>query len=430
MFTAATDNPGTSTLVRDNSTLGLGPIVVATDGTESSDAALRAAAMLARETHAGVVALTVLESLPLVTADYGVIVPPIDEAPARRQSLMKRVREQVERLALDADDWTIEAREGDPAATIARAAGELDARLIVIGIGHHDLLDRLFGGETALHTLRLARVPVLAVPPDFNALPKRALIATDFTVASVSAARKARLLFDTIDHAYVVHVAPLPGLQPDVFGVWMSAFAEGVGPAFERVKAEMGLPLAVTIETATITGKPSREILKFARENKVDLIVTGSRGAGLVDRILVGSTATGILRAAECAVLAVPSRSNEQRMVWPTSGDRQTLQPERWAEELEAFTRRNAGRLAALEVDDPDMGAQAQEHDYPLLGASWDHHDQRVELMLGDFEGVRRHLTRGISGVTAIDLLRDEKGRDWILRIAHDPGQTLLTLKR
>jgi hypothetical protein len=49
---------------------------------------------------------------------------------------------------------------------------------------------------------------------------------------------------------------------------------------------------------------------------------------------------------------------------------------------------------------------------------------------VGDFEGVRRHLTRGIAGVTEIDVLSDETGRDWILRIAHPPGQTILTLKR
>ena len=50
--------------------------------------------------------------------------------------------------------------------------------------------------------------------------------------------------------------------------------------------------------------------------------------------------------------------------------------------------------------------------------------------MVGDFEGVGRHLTRGIAGVTGIDLLLDETRRDWILRIAHTPGQTILTLKR
>ncbi len=101
----------------------------------------------------------------------------------------------------------------------------------------------------------------------------------------------------------------------------------------------------------------------------------------------------------------------------------------RWAEELTAFTRRNAGRRASLEVDDPDYGLLMQEHGYPLLGAAYDHHDKRVEIMLGDFEGTRRHLTRGISNVHSIDVLRDVSGRDRVLRVAHGRGQTLLTLE-
>jgi hypothetical protein len=107
-----------------------------------------------------------------------------------------------------------------------------------------------------------------------------------------------------------------------------------------------------------------------------------------------------------------------------------TVHRDEWAQELEAFTRRNAGRHASLEVDDPEMGAQSQEHDYPFLGAAWDRNDQRVEIMLGDFDGVGRHLTRGIAGVTGIDILRDENGRDQVLRIGHEPGQTILSLDR
>ena len=101
----------------------------------------------------------------------------------------------------------------------------------------------------------------------------------------------------------------------------------------------------------------------------------------------------------------------------------------RWAEELMTFTRRNAGRRASLEVDDPDYGLLMQEHGYPLLGAAYDHHDKRVEIMLGDLKGTRRHLTRGISNVHSVDVLRDPHGRDRVLRVSHGRGQTLLTLE-
>jgi universal stress protein A len=52
------------------------------------------------------------------------------------------------------------------------------------------------------------------------------------------------------------------------------------------------------------SGKPSREILAYAREKDIDLIVTGSHGrSGL--KLLLGSTATAILHGSKCDVLAV-----------------------------------------------------------------------------------------------------------------------------
>jgi nucleotide-binding universal stress UspA family protein len=402
-MTTATDRPGMGTLVHDDRSTALGNVLVATDGTESSDGAVRAAAMYARHSGASVTVLAVTEGLPLVAADYGILIPPIDEPPARRAALLERVRTELQKLRLETGGWAIEVREGDPAATI---------------------------GETALQTLRHARTPVLAVPPQFDRPPRRAVIATDFTVASVAAARTALSLFDSLDQVYLVHVSPALELQPDAVAAWMAVFGEGITPAFERVTAEIGAPDSVAVETVTRTGKASREILQFAREKEADLIVTGNRGAGLVERVLVGSTATGIIRGAQCAVLAVPAPRSDQRLAWPDAGTRVAFEGNRWAEELDAFTKRNVGRLASLEVDDPEIGAQAQEHGYPLLGVTWDHHDERVEIMVGDFDGTGRHLTRGIGGVTEIDLLSDKAGRDWILRIAHPPGQTILTLKR
>ena len=405
---------------------GVGPVLVATDGTKSADAALRAASVLSTHTGADVVALAVLEGMPLIAGDFGLVIPPIESTDARRRALTQRVRDQLLGLGASTRDWTVEIREGEPAATIASTARELDARVIIVGLGHHELVDRLFGGETALHALRLAGNPVLAVPPDFATMPMQVVVATDFSAASVAAARQALEVIDTASTVYLVHVAPQLEMQPEAFATWMTMFGEGVTTAFERVKTNLGLPDSVTVKTVSRTGRAAREILSFAESVKADLIVTGSRGAGLMGRILVGSTATGILRGARCAVLAVPTGP----MDIASAIERLTVARDDWGTELDAFTRRNIGRIAALEVDDPEFGTQFQERDYPFLGTTWDRNDQRVEIMLGDFEGGGRHLTRGIAGVTGIDILRDEDGRDWTLRVSHKPGQTILTFKR
>lgn len=407
----------------------LGPVLVATDGTAESRAALVAAAQLAAQQQANIIVLTVFVPMTPVAGDFGLLVPPIEAEEARREELLRRVREQVANVAGRGYTWRIEMRTGDPATVVARSADEFKARMIVSGLGEHEMLDRILGGETALHILRRANVPVFAVPPTFNDLPRRVAVATDFSMASVHAARAAIALFDTISTVYVVHVAPKLERQPEAFAAWMMRYGENLGPALERVKAELEVRPGITFETVLRHGRAAQELLAFAEDQDVDLVVTGSRGAGLIERILVGSTATALIRGTNRPLLAVPAPAGTDRGIEIPRRERVTIPEERWAEELNAFTKRNAGRRASLEVDDPELGAQAQEHDYPFLGAAYDHHDRRVEIMLGDFIGVKHHLTRGIADVREIDILQDERGRDRILRVAHGNGQTILTLE-
>jgi len=194
----------------------------------------------------------------------------------------------------------------------------------------------------------------------------------------------------------------------------------------------MEVPSGIAIETMTLHGKPSRAILDFAKSAHLDAVVTGSRGGGFLDRMMVGSTATGIIRGAECAVLGVPTsyRRRSVTLVMPEKVTGEPVESEHWAGQLEVFTQRNAGRTVSLEVDDPELGAQFQVSGYPLLGASYDHHDRRVELMLGELGESERHLSRGITNVRAVEVMRDADGRDVALRVAHGEGQTLLLIER
>ena len=47
------------------------------------------------------------------------------------------------------------------------------------------------------------------------------------------------------------------------------------------------------------------ELLKFVEENDIDLIVMGSRGRHRLNELLAGSTATGVVRSANCDVFTV-----------------------------------------------------------------------------------------------------------------------------
>jgi len=52
-------------------------------------------------------------------------------------------------------------------------------------------------------------------------------------------------------------------------------------------------------------GKPWKEILKYALDNKIDLIVMGSHGETSFKELLMGSTTERVVRRASCHVLCV-----------------------------------------------------------------------------------------------------------------------------
>jgi len=62
------------------------------------------------------------------------------------------------------------------------------------------------------------------------------------------------------------------------------------------------------VETGVIMGVPYEEILKFARENSIDMIIMGTHGRSGLDRVIFGSTAEKVVRNAQCPVLTVRSR--------------------------------------------------------------------------------------------------------------------------
>jgi len=61
----------------------------------------------------------------------------------------------------------------------------------------------------------------------------------------------------------------------------------------------------VNCQHAYLTGAPSGEIVSFAETEGIDLIVMSSHGRSGLTRLLLGSTAEGVMRRAPCPVLIV-----------------------------------------------------------------------------------------------------------------------------
>ncbi len=59
------------------------------------------------------------------------------------------------------------------------------------------------------------------------------------------------------------------------------------------------------VRVAVLSGEPADEIVKFARENALDLVVVATHGRRGLRRLVLGSVAERVVRTAPCPVLAV-----------------------------------------------------------------------------------------------------------------------------
>ena len=67
------------------------------------------------------------------------------------------------------------------------------------------------------------------------------------------------------------------------------------------------------VDTTVVSGVSHRSILATAASIEADLIVMGLQHRGAIDRVVMGSTTTPVLRRANCPVLVVPANRGEQR---------------------------------------------------------------------------------------------------------------------
>lgn len=136
-----------------------------------------------------------------------------------------------------------------------------------------------------------------------NAL--KILFATDFSAASRTALAVASSLARTC-HAqlYLVHVLDMPVVEggEEVIGSLYEASAQAAQTELANLELIDG---PWPVRRALLHGAPVDEILGFAQEEHIDLIVIGTHGRTGLTRLLMGSVAEELVRRATCPVLTV-----------------------------------------------------------------------------------------------------------------------------
>ena len=286
-----------------------GPILFATDGTPASDAALRVAEGLAKDHGLSVQVVSVLEPLASIYAPVDglmVALPPTVNDMTRAEARLTGVRERLRKTARSADSWKIQVKVGRIAGSIIEVATDIDACLIVLGLGKHRPMDRLLGDEIAAQVARGASMPVLAVPSDATSPLRRAVVGMDFSRASVRAARAAVSITTPPGQVWLTHVKPPLDIPAEAYEGTAVIYNQGLLAAFKKVEERLEKVDLLEVRPVVLEGRAADELLAFAASHRADLLVTGAHGRTLVERMLIGSVTTKLLRAARCAVLVIP----------------------------------------------------------------------------------------------------------------------------
>ncbi len=283
-------------------------ILVPTDFSKASSAALAHARTLAASTGAAVHLLHVLDSASLAT----VLTDPYDYENAGCEQLQRRLSGESPGGIL------VVQRSEAPADEITRYARVHNIDLIVMGTHGRGRIAHLVLGSVAEKVARTAPCPVLTMremPHTPGRHRPRLLVPTDFGPCSDAALGFAkRLAAKTRGSVYLLHVIEHRPMSV-TFGAELSA-SESLHARrdqAENARIELGRRMLadswsrMAMTGNIVCGASAAMISAYAADQAFDLIVMGTHGRSGIAHLLMGSIAESVIRIAPCPVLTVKS---------------------------------------------------------------------------------------------------------------------------
>lgn len=145
---------------------------------------------------------------------------------------------------------------------------------------------------------------------------KKILVPTDFSKHSIKAVQYAAELANKFEAE--VHLLHVVDAIPMTDGLYIPPVAKSeidanVTRELEGVSVK---PLNESKVTRShVDGRPFVEVIRYASNNEIDLIVLGTHGRGAVAHMLLGNVAEKVVRKASCPVLVV--RDEQHDFVMP-----------------------------------------------------------------------------------------------------------------
>jgi nucleotide-binding universal stress UspA family protein len=295
-------------------------ILIATDGSDSANAAVELVTRFPFPQHSALTAITVVDT-KLFTDSRS---EGLDEAQSRQLEQSEqaihadadRMLAQVAtRLRAAGRVCSTEVHAGNPAEQILEAAGRLKPDLIVVGAHGVSGLRHFRLGSVADKVLEHAECSVLIVRTsaaleDQN--PWNILVAYDDSGPAREAVRfSASLPLAASTQVTVVTVMPMihmyrQDIRQELNSIWQQK-RDAAQRALDDAVAAVRWPTSNVSSLFRESADVARDILDAAAETRCDLVVLGYKGRSAIKRFLLGSVTARIAHHAPCSVLAVRS---------------------------------------------------------------------------------------------------------------------------
>jgi nucleotide-binding universal stress UspA family protein len=141
----------------------------------------------------------------------------------------------------------------------------------------------------------------------FPLRPKRVLVPTDFSDESIKVVEEWIDHVESPEHLTVLHVgAQAAPSEADLAIGWDLESCEARKTRLlEMLRKQFSDPKYAKVNFEVKFGTPASEIVKFAEEENVELIVLPSHGRTGLARLMIGSVAERVVRLAHCPVLVI-----------------------------------------------------------------------------------------------------------------------------
>ncbi len=205
---------------------------------------------------------------------------------------------RLEALAHDAATaHRVAVAEGHPVKVVYERIESRPPDFIVMGSHGYDGMAHVLMGSVAENVVRIAPCPMLVVRGAELRTGQRGLVSVLCAVNLTDADRP------TVDLAAMVAAKLNAGLI--VGQVLPQTQMQGAGERLRAWLPEPVLKLPAT-STAIMQGDAAEQIVSYARDHGVELIVIGAQRRPFLEYVTLGRTTERVMRFSPCSVLLVP----------------------------------------------------------------------------------------------------------------------------